>query len=272
MRKLWLLSPQSMALIYNSRHLSPEQKASAKELVEARARGYLRRNLPDKIGLMATALFAGQILGYATKGADYLGLFMEPSARMGGGWKITDAIANKIPATKLAGVALTAAAIGLDASRMYFERKLIERRGYVADTVATAVGQPRWSFLETVDKAIGAVLKRETLGTAQHIGVVTGSIYGSFYRYGQDLLILAVGHRLHNATFGRVVNKLDDRFQWRSRGQEEITASEAGLKELLGPERFEQAINILSHRQMLGALRKHRLNFISRIYLNKTHK
>jgi hypothetical protein len=115
--------------------------------------------------------------------------------QVGYGQRIGRVIYKHVPHTRRSIYGVKAAEILADLGKCFSEGATYDRYGIAPDVVACAVTQPTWSLIEAVEK-LGSMVKaidsyREI--DEEEFVVAISCIYGSFFRYGQAAVILALG-------------------------------------------------------------------------------
>lgn len=149
---------------------------------------------------MAAQLIVSAILGqgiFWKIGYDQLSVGGKTNRVMqvGLGQKIGRAAYRRLPHTRRVLYAVKAAEVLTDLGKCYTEGMTYDRYGLAPDAVAVAVTQPAWSLIEAVEKlgSLALTFDRYREVDEEEFVVAISCIYGSFFRYGQAAVILALG-------------------------------------------------------------------------------
>lgn len=149
---------------------------------------------------MAAQLIVSAILGqglFWKFGYDQLSIGGKGNRVMqvGFGRRLGRAAYRNLPHTRRALYAVKAAEVLADLGKCWTEGKTYDRYGLAPDVVAAAVTQPTWSLIEAVEKlaSMAATIGRYRAVDEEEFIVAISCIYGSFFRYGQAAVILALG-------------------------------------------------------------------------------
>ncbi|MFH1394152.1 MAG: hypothetical protein ABIH29_04695 [Candidatus Micrarchaeota archaeon] len=211
-----------------AKSLPEEQKAQVDEHGKRFCAARLKKNVPMGFRTVLTSLVIGQGMWYLvcpwlshqpgienmatlprwllTGGLDKLFLTHEGLLYHTDGYSRDFALglASRVPQTVGVGLALFAAEIATDFSRCWIERWQQKTWGILPDGAARLYGQARpfpvrYSSLEAYQKIISVALRPWALGTpAQIFSSITG-IFGSIWRTGPQVLLVA--------TLGRGLDK-----------------------------------------------------------------
>ena len=149
---------------------------------------------------MAAQLIVSAILGqglFWKFGYDQLSIGGKDKRVMqvGQGRRIGRMLYGYVPHTRQAIYAVKAAEILADLGKCYTEGRTYDVYGITPDAVACAVTQPAWSLIEAVEKlfSMAATVRNYQEVDEEEFVVAISCIYGSFFRYGQAAVILALG-------------------------------------------------------------------------------
>lgn len=158
------------------------------------------RGWHDNWPRMAAQLIVSAVLGQGVFwkiGYDQLSVGGKDNRLMqvGFGQKVGRLVYRRLPHTRRTLYAVKAAEVLSDLGKCYTEGLTYDRYGLAPDAVAAAVTQPAWSLIEAVEKlySLAKTFDRYRQVDEEEFVVAISCIYGSFFRYGQAAVLLAVG-------------------------------------------------------------------------------
>jgi hypothetical protein len=118
--------------------------------------------------------------------------------QIGFGQRVAEWFYLRLPHTRRAIYTTKAVEIAFDLGKCPLEGATYTRLGITPDVVACAVTQPAWSVIEAAEKLASLLLNLESYRQVdeEEFKASIACIYGSLFRYGQALAILAFGRQI----------------------------------------------------------------------------